>query len=136
MITKKASQLLAGDVVRHTYAYTEDGVERVTYWVIMGDAYTDPDAIQGIVTTPVRGLLSTTVHTTEWTATEEVRVLEDDDRRRMGIPALRDTCPHPTEARKEGYIPGTVRGSVYIDGTNFTECGRCERRWFRTHKAA
>ena len=136
MITKKASQLLAGDVVRHTYAYTEDGVERVTYWVIMGDAYTDPDAIQGIVTTPVRGLLSTTVHTTEWTATEEVRVLEDDDRRRMGIPALRDTCPHPTEARKEGYIPGMVRSATFIDGSYFSECGRCESRWFRTHKAA
>lgn len=136
MITKNASQLLAGDVVRHTYAYTEDGVERVTYWVIMSDAYTDPDAIQGIVTTPVRGLLSTTVHTTEWTATEEVRVLEDDDRRRMGIPALRDTCPHPTEARKEGYIPGMVRAATFIDGSYFSECGRCERRWFRTHKAA
>lgn len=136
MITKNASQLLAGDVVRHTYAYTEDGVERVTYWVIMSDAYTDPDAIQGIVTTPVRGLLSTTVHTTEWTENEIVKVLTDDDRRRMGIPALRDTCPHPTEARKEGYIPGMVRSSVYIDGTNFTECGRCERRWFRTRKAA
>src|SRR5699024_12715505 len=98
--------------------------------------YSAPLSINLIVTPPLRVLLSTTVHTTEWTATEEVRVLEDDDRRRMGIPALRDTCPHPTEARKEGYIPGTVRGSVYIDGTNFTECGRCERRWFRTHKAA
>lgn len=136
MITKQASQLSAGDVVRHTYSYMGDDVEHAIYLVIMGDAYTDPDAIQGIVTTPVRGLLSTTVHTTEWAANEEVQVLTDDDRRRMGIPAFRYTCTHPETEIKQGHIPGMVRGSVYIEGTDFTECGRCERRWFRTRKAA
>lgn len=136
MITKAASQLMAGDVVRHTYSYMGDDQENSVYLVIQSDAYVDPDSAAGVVSTAVRGLWSTIVHTTEWTENEIVKVLTDDDRRRLGIPAFRYTCTHPETEIKQGHIPGMVRGSVYIEGTDFTECGRCERRWFRTRKAA
>lgn len=137
--SRRAMDLESGDAVVWVRSLCpETGKRTYRIQVMLTDAGWDETRVNGVVGARVIDASNTGTpsrdgdsYDTEWFANEYVLVLTDAGREKFGVAPHRDTCRHPYEKRWTGHIPGRVMGGTWVPGSDFAECDRCGKRWFR-----